>query len=381
MKRKINIVFIVTFMMCISLPYLFAHRDKEERISYTENRILAQYPSFRLGNGALNKNILDDWENWLNDNFRGRTTMVELNAALQYRLFERIVKSDAIPGEKPWIFVNEKETIKEYQHLNLLSEEALNQYAGNMQAISDYLKERGIAFYYFQCYDKEEIYPEKYAEGINQIGPVSKAEQLVNALQEKTDVKQILVREPLLERRDEMIYYQFVDMVHWNDRGAYYGYQVMMNTLQKDFEDVRILAETDYEVIEKEQKAELYAFDYPYTETVPFYYIKDSRAEEITETTRASWSFLHVNEYMNEYRNEDCGNDLKILLLGDSFIRMSIKDDIAESFHDTLSIDWLNLPILDEVVEAYQPDIVIFESSQGSLKITVDLVNQVDFIG
>lgn len=380
MKRKIDIVFIVIFIMGISLPYLLAHRDKEERISYMENRMLAQYPAFRLEDGTLNKNILDDWEQWLNDNFRGRTVMVETNAALQYFLFERIVKSDAMQGESPWIFAKEDKFIKEYQHLNLLSEEKLNEFAGNMQALSDYLEERGILFYYFQCYNKEEIYPEKYVDGINQIGPISQVDQIAGVLQEKTDVRQILVKESLMKNKDEMLYFQFVDMVHWNERGAYYGYEVMMNTLQKDFKDVRILQENDYEIIEEEQAADIYAFEYPYTEMVPRYCIKNPQAEEITEMTKEQWDFLHVKEYTHVYKNEACENDLKVLLIGDSFVRMFVKDDVAEGFHDTLSIDRMNLPILDEVVEAYQPDIVIFESAQGNLKDTVDLINQIDFI-
>lgn len=381
MKRKINIVFIVVFMMIISLPYVFAHRGKEERISYSENRRLAEYPSLVSESGALNQNFLKDWENWLNDNFRGRSIMVEVNAALQYRLFDRIAKSDAIQGEKPWIFVKEEEAIKEFQHLNLLSEEELNRYAENMQAISDYLADRGIAFYYFQCYDKEEIYPEKYVKGVNQIGPISQAEQIVYGLQEKTDVQQILVRDILLEHKEEAIYYQFADLVHWNERGAYYAYQVMMKTLQKDFADIRVLQEADYDVVDEEQNAnDMYEFKYPYTEMVPIYSVKDPQAVEITELTAEKWSFLRVQEYTHDYTNQDCSNDLRVLLLGDSFIRMFMKDDIAESFHDTLSIDWMNLLILDEVVEAYQPDIVIFESAQGALKTTVDLVNQVDYI-
>lgn len=52
---------------------------------------------------------------------------------------------------------------------------------------------------------------------------------------------------------------------------------------------------------------------------------------------------------------------------------------IAESFRETLSIDWLNIPILDEIVEGFEPDIVVIESAQSALKDTIKLVNQVEF--
>lgn len=128
MKRKINIVFIVIFLLGISLPYLFAHREKEGRVSSMENRTLAAYPCVRLEDGTLNKAFLAEYEKWLDDNIRGRAIMVETNSALQYVLFERIVKSDTIMGEKPWLFVNKDGMIREYQHLNLLSEPELAQY-------------------------------------------------------------------------------------------------------------------------------------------------------------------------------------------------------------------------------------------------------------
>lgn len=379
MKRKINIIFIIIFILGISLPYLSAHRVKEGRVSSMENRTLAAYPSIYTKETGFNKAYLTEFEDWLNDNLRGRSVMVEANSTLQYVLFERIVKSDTIMGEKPWLFVNREDMIKEYQRLNLLSEEELNQYTGKMQGISDYLKERGIAFYYLQCYDKEEIYPEKYVKGINQTGTVSRADQIVCALEENTDVRQILIKDTMIGHRDELIYFQCVDLLHWNEKGSYYGYRVLLEELQNDFDEIPILQEEDYVITQREEKTELYGFEYPYTESVPIYTIKEPHAEEVTEMTRDEWDFLHVKEHTHVYINESCENDIKILVFGDSFVRMFLKDDLAESFYATLSIDWANIPILDEVVEAYQPDIVILENTQSALDNTIPLVSQADF--
>lgn len=378
MRRKINIIFIGVFMLCITLPYLFAHRDREGRTSSMENRVLAEYPLMWSEEG-FNKEYLGQFEEWLDDNLRGRTLLVEANSTLQYRIFGRVVKSDTLQGKDNWLFVNDMDMIKEYQRLNLLSEAELDLYAGNMQKISDYLEERGIAFYYFQCYSKEEIYPEKYAEGINRIGTFGKADQIVDVLQEKTDVKQIIVKDVLEEKADDLLYFQFVDSLHWNERGAYVGYQELMGEIHRDFGQVQILREEDYKITEENRRVELYGYEYPYTELCPVYTIKEPHASEITEKTRDRWDFLHFKEHTHDYVNESCENDLKILLVGDSFIRMFLKDDVAESFCGTLSIDWLNIPILDEVVEEYEPDIVVFESAQSALKDTVGLINETEF--
>ena len=379
MKNKINLIFIAIFLLCISLPYLLAHRMDEERISSMENRMLAKYPSLLSAEGALNKEYISQYEAWLNDNLRGRTILVQANSTLQYLLFHRIVKSDTFEGQEHWLFANDPKQIVEYQHLNLLSEENLNLYTTNMQKISDYLKAKDISFYYFQCYDKETIYPDKYITGINQIGSVSRTDQILNALQENTDVKQIFVKDVLQKHADEKIYFHSTDLTHWNTKGAYLGYQTLVQELQKNFDQIPLLTESDFLITEREENAEIYGFQYPYQETYPIYTLKEPHAVEITEQTRERWDFLSFNEHTHMYINETSPNNIRILLLGDSFIRMFLKDKIAESFYETLSIDWLNIPILDDIVEEYHPDIVIIESSQSSLDDTIKLVSQIDF--
>ncbi len=380
MKRKINVLLIVIFALSISLPYIFAHREKEGRVSSMENRTLAKYPSILSEEGGLNKEYLKQLEDWLNDNLRGRTLMVEASSTLQYQTFHRIVKSDTMEGKDRWLFVKDSDMIQDYQNLNLLSEQELDRYADSMQGISDYLHDKGIAFYYFQCYSKSGIYPEQYVDGIQKIGTVSKADQIVQTLHDKTQVNQILVKEPLLAHAEELIYFQYVDSLHWNEKGSYIGYQVLMKELQKDFPQIPVLQETDYRISEEERTVELYGYEYPMTEKCPVYQIAEPKATEVTGATQERWSFLHCKEHTHVYENPSCENDLKILILGDSFVRMFLKDDIAESFRETLSIDWLNIPILDKVVDEYQPDIVIIESAQSALKDTVGLIQEVDFI-
>lgn len=379
-KQKINIVFIGIFMLCILLPFLFAHRNREGRASSMENRMLTAYPSLWSANGTFNKEYLAQFEEWLDDNLRGRTLLMEANSTVQYQIFKRIVKSDVMQGKDHWLFVKDSDMIKEYQRLNLLSETELDVYANKMQGISDYLKDRGIEFYYFQNYSKEEIYPDKYVSGINRVGTISRADQIVDALRTKTDIKQIMVKEPLMDHADDIVYFQFVDPLHWNERGSYLGYQIMMKEIHRDFEQVPVLQESDFLITEEERIVELYGYEYPYAEMSPVYTVREPKAVEITETTQDRWEFLHYKEHTHEYINEASVNDLKILLVGDSFVRMFLKDDIAESFYGTLSIDWLNISILDEVVEEYQPNIVVFESAQSALKNTVGLVDEVEYV-
>lgn len=380
MKRALNILFIFLFAVLISFPYLFAHRDRQGRVSYMENRMLAAYPILWDADAGLNTDYLSQFELWLGDNLRGRTVMVEINSRLQYKVFDRIVKSDILRGRNNWLFSSDNEAIREFQHRNLMSEKELDTYAVNMQRIVEYMDNKGIKFYYMQCYDKGTIYPEEYAEGINQIGTVYRADQIASVLETKTSVEQIFIKPALMAHKDELTYFQYVDPAHWNERGSYIGYQAIMYKLREDFPEISALAESDYHIIEEELTVDLYGCPYPYAELCPIYLINDPKATEITQTQESMdrWEFLRYKEHTHEYVNENSGNDLKILVLGDSFIRMFLKDDIAEGFASTLSIDRLNILILEEVVEEYQPDIVIIESAQSALSDTIGMINQVN---
>lgn len=59
---------------------------------------------------------------------------------------------------------------------------------------------------------------------------------------------------------------------------------------------------------------------------------------------------------------------------------MFLKNDIAESFCATLSIDRLNIPILDQVVAEYELDIVVIECAQSAVKDTMELASQAEYI-
>lgn len=153
-----------------------------------------------------------------------------------------------------------------------------------------------------------------------------------------------------------------------------------MQAVCHDFSQVQILEENDYEIEQVQRETNLYGFSYPFEEYAPIYRIKKQMASEITDETQEKWTFLQYKEHTHEYINPTCRNDLRMLLIGDSFIRQFIKDDIAEGFAHTLSVDWLNISILDEVIAVYQPGIVVFESAESALKDTVPLVLQLDFI-
>ena len=116
--------------------------------------------------------------------------------------------------------------------------------------------------------------------------------------------------------------------------------------VHEDYEKAEVLELDDYNQLKIEKTTDIYGYTYPYSEICPVYEVKNPAAIEKTEEIMGIWDYLVYKEHTNYYENNQIDSDLKILLVGDSFIRMFLKDDIAEGFSETLSIDWMNLPIL-----------------------------------
>lgn len=373
-KNFLDKLFISIFFLTLFVPFLLAHRE-EARISEMENRTLTNPPHIFNQEGNFNWSYSSDFDSWINDNIRFRTILMEMNSTLQYQLFGKIANDNLREGLDGHLFYIENRKVAGHQHTNLLSEEELQRYLSAMQRLSTRLSEQGITFYYMQCYDKDSIYPEYYVEGVRQFGDLSRANQIVKGLKNNTDVNVISTYEALLEHKDqEMLYFKATDPAHWNDSGAHIGYTELMNSIQKDFPELPILDETDYHIVQTEEWANIYGFTYPYSEINCHYSIKKPNATELELDYFDPQKIIKYREHGHYYINEDAGNELKILLVGDSFIRQFLKGDIAESFHETLSIDWINLEILDQVLEIYEPDILVLESAEFCLDNTIPLV-------
>lgn len=379
MKKICDRIFIGVFCLILFVPFLLAHRE-EARVSDTENRTLAGLPHVIEEGGGFNVSFPADFDAWINDNARFRTTMMKLNAALQYELFGKVAKDSLREGKEGHLYYVDAGKVQEYQHLNLMSQEDLAVFTDSMQKLSSYFSDRGICFYYMQCFDKDSIYPEYYVEGVNQFGSLSRANQILESLEKNTDVKVIPVYEALMENKgEELLYFKTTDPAHWNEYGAHIGYTALLHTIQKDFPEARCLTEEDYLITRFEGEADIYGFTYPYPENSLRYKIKEPRAVEQNLDEFDPQQVIRYREYGHYFINEASGNDLKIMVVGDSYIRQFLKEHIAEGFGETLSIDWINLTSLDQILEIYQPDLVVFESAEFFLYNTIPLVNEVKY--
>ena len=359
--RHIQISFILIFCTILLVP-LFSTNLKDGAISSAEKRTLAPKPSIKNEDGTINQAYTSDFELWINDNIGLRSPIIETNAKLQYYIFKVLSNnSNMYLGPNGEFNYANEAMLADYQHTNLYTEDYLQAYASSFQALKNNLTKQGIDVYYVQCWDKHSIYPEYFPTSVIQKGNISKTDQMVDALNKLTDITIISPKQILIDaKQDYPTYSVYGDSTHWTQRGAYIAYKQIMSTINEHSNiQYDILNDNDYNITITDQGDTLFGgiHEEDYLED---FTIKSPQA--ILANDRLT---VGADDERHSYRvNPTVSNDTRLLIIGDSYFNEFLVDDFAESFSETIMIWGDHLGQTIELIDAYKPDIVIFEAAE-----------------
>lgn len=369
LNKKSQMTFCILFMLIITMPMLFTNM-KDGTISESEKRVLTQKPSLFDDEGTINEEYTSDLEKWVNDNVGFRNLMVILNARIQYHCFHVLSNnSDMYLGPKGEFNYATKAMLEDYQHLDLYPDKYIEWNAESLQTISNHVKGSGAQFYYFQCWDKHSIYPEYFPDSVIQYGEYSKTDHLIEAINDKTSVNVISVKDTLIDsKNDHQVYSKWGDPTHWTQRGAYIAYKELMNVINSNSDNrFRILEENDYDIILTDQGSNLFGGIHRIDMLENFVLI-----DQQADLFNGKLTLYSDDQRHKYYVNENADNDIRLLIIGDSYFDGYIIDDIAESFNETIMIWNEYTRYISDIIEVYQPDIVILEAAER-----VDISNEI----
>lgn len=361
LKKIYNAVFVIAFLAILTLPLILTDFSSGG-VSVDENRTLAKFPAV-TADGKWNENFTGEFETWFMDHLGLRQELITTNATLQFRVFDRLIsQSNYHIGPYGDINYADEAMLQDYAHVNLRSEYWLELLGQSYQTFSDMVTESGAEFYYVQCYDKHSVYPEQFRNDVLQLGDMSKTDQMVEYLQNNTTVNTVSLKEPLLEAKAAgyEVYSNWGDPTHWSPRGAFVGYQYVMEQLNQGREEpFRVLQEADYDIEIKEGGITLnkviHQDDY-----YEHFTIRDPQAQQADNAVMGQWA----EDSHTVWKNPNAGNDTKLLLLCDSYFNSYLVDDFAESFSEVWLI-WADYnKDIREIIDLYQPDIVIYECAE-----------------
>ena len=236
-------LFIAIFLIAIALPVTGMPFGSRHTVT-TENRTLSEWPAFSWELASL-RAMPGQWTRYFEDHFALRQQLVRWQARVRLSAFG-VPSSDAvIRGRDGWLFYAGDGAMKDYAEAPPLSNEQLEMWRKTLQDTSDWLHEQGIAYLFVISPDKHLVYPEYMPPSIRRAS-ISRIEQLVGHLRAHSTVRVLDLRPALMLAKTHERVYHRTD-THWNDRGAFVGYQEIVASLAGDIPGLSGASRADYE--------------------------------------------------------------------------------------------------------------------------------------
>ena len=361
MRKKLPmLIFILCFLLMLAIP-LVGLLVQKETVSMEENRRLAEPAVLVDEAGHVNPAFPVEFDAWVSDHVGFRKYLVLQSGQLHYALFRKFpLGNPNVFGPSGELNFATEVTFHDFQHKDLYPEAYMQAVADALRVLSDYAEENGARFYYYQCWDKQSVYPEQFPDTLRQIGDESKTDLLVACYKDR-GVSVISPKETLIrEKVNYETYSVFSDPNHWTQRGAYLGYLELMDALNRDVaEPLRVLKEADYKIKVKDQGYTLYG-NIHRENMLEEFKLRDPKA--VLTNEKLSVGAAHPRS--RYYTNPAVQNGKKLLIVGDSYFHEFILDDLAESFSETVLIWGDDVEQFKEAIDAYQPDIVVMENAE-----------------
>ena len=363
--RLLNGCFIFLFVLMLALPLVFLDLSPD-RISVQENRTLANPPSFSDIKSNPGK-FIHDFNEWFKDSigFRDKLLAIykainenkHLNNAVRYTDGQYVY----LVGEKGHHYFAHADgwMISKFQGEKFISDEKLSWLARSLNEVKVYLENKGIPFVVMFCPDKESVYPEYYPKSIKRGPEPIQLDLITNYLQENSDVDIFSIRQALVAEKDTYLTYNTSsgDLTHYNQIGAFFAYRELMKHINVYFPDIIPYKTDDIKISYDE-------FGIPdVTLKSGFTYIRldSSFFDNVNVNKEFAWG-NHAYENMNSNLPVIlffCDSNAEEQLIGKYF---------AQQFGKAIFIHYRNASKIQEYINLFKPDIVVFESAERELE-------------
>jgi hypothetical protein len=244
--RAAEEVFLVLFFLAaVSLP-LALLLARGEGTAAQENRKLAELP-------PRPRSLRDVYHlppllsKYFKDHFGLRAELIRWQATAKLDWLHSSGSPRVTLGRGGWLFHTGDRELEMFTGVAPFTEGELEEWNRFMGAMSDWARSRGASFVVTFVPEKQTIYPERMPDGLVRVSPVSRLDQLTERLKTRPDVRVVDMRPDLREARAAEQVYLVTD-THWNHVGGFAGYGALARELGRDFEGVRPMRLSEFEV-------------------------------------------------------------------------------------------------------------------------------------
>lgn len=229
-----------------------------------------------------------------------------------------------------------------------------------MKKIQDYCKERNVPFIYCLNPGKVSVYSEYLPNGYNYKNKVIKC--IIESL-EKYDVNYVNNYEVLKEKsKTEQVYNKKYDAGHWNDLGAFYGMNTILNKVNEYFPAVRENTLEDFEISTEIQESLPVSY-FKIDEEVPVFSNKKS---DMIEDKTEDYASIKLDPshraftYLENKENQELPN---VLFFRGSYV-IGRERFLESRFSELCAVhNYGNLLDFEYYFNIVQPDCVIVETA------------------
>jgi len=346
--RFFNRCFIFIFVIMMALPLVFID-FKSDRISVAENRMLANRPAY---SDIINnpEQFIRQFDDWFKDSTGFREKLLALyktvngnkwlNNVVQYTDGQYVY----LKGEKGhhYFAYSNGFLIPKFQGKQFLSDEQLINMASKLEMVKTYLDSKGIPLVVMFCTDKESVYPEYYPKSIKRGPEPIQLDIITDYLKNNTSVDIFNIRQALLAEKDTNLLYVVAsgDLTHYTQIGAFFAYRELMKHINNFFPQIIPYTTDDIEIIYDGNGNPVVTLKSGFT------YIKTDSGYENINKDLPVILFIHDSYSAEEY-------------IGKYF---------AQQFGKAIFIHWSSISNIQEYINQFNPDIVVFESAERELR-------------
>lgn len=351
MAKKIFLAFAVILTV---IPALFTN-IKHDVTSDIDNRRLKEFPK----TGSY---LVDGLNSYVNDRVGFRDEAITAYQIINDRLFHYLIHPLYEYGKDGWIMTREWDDIQTF-HLDL--EEGFDdRFAAYMKEKQRICNESGADFMFLLIPNKETVYPEYLSDGYSIKEQESKSDKIIRTL-ESEGVPYLYLLPKFRELKGEIQLYNVKnDSGHWNENGMFYGNVELYDFLIKNFDDSIVPISMDEFDVGSNTEKYLLQSRFPINEALPSY---TNKKEDFM--TPEEDAFLDAVEDMGLERarvyvvNDKMPDAPRLLVFGDSYFGHEMKF-LGNHFSSTCYIHSLEISHFNELVEAFDPDLVIIEATE-----------------
>ncbi|MFR3482206.1 MAG: alginate O-acetyltransferase AlgX-related protein [Clostridia bacterium] len=322
-----------------------------DSISEIDNRKLTTFPT--IGEG----DFTDSVENYVSDRIGFRTWAIDTFTWLNDKLFNEMVHPTYTYGKDGYVFF--KLSDEEYDI------EWLDGFVAFLLQLQTYCDERNIPFIFWLNPAKTTVYSNYLPDGYNFTGKFLR--DLLQRLDE-AGINYVNTTDVLMQKKEsEQVFNVKYDAGHWNDLGAFYGTNAILDKISEFFPSVRSNTFDDFECLTSHVTS-LSVSHFAIDEDVPVFLNTQSNSILSLADDYAS---LNLNANYTDYDvliNTAAQDEYpRVLFFQGSYVngrRRFIESRIKE--YDSIH-NYENVLDFDYYFNIFQPDCVIFETAEYTL--------------